>query len=496
MQWTTDSVSPGRSAAPRRHARPYRHVGVALSAIAGLVLGLCGAVAAHAEDLIEEPISLSGQLANGTAYAITVPANWTGTLVMDADLRSATNAEGRWLAEQGYAVASRSRDVTDWDVGGGSRDLIELKGIFVDAVGIEPATTIVTGRSLGGLVSRDALNTFGEEFDGGIPMCGGGSGLVGMWNHRLDASFVLDVLVGGGGAIELVRITDQSAADAALGSLVDQAMATPEGRARVALAGAIGGVSGRPGGAPEPADDDYATRLQTTASTLKLLLLRRSVLEQTAGGNMSWNAGVDYTHQFETSGQTAMAEALYSEAGLDLSADLATLAGAERISADVGAVEWARTSGVYDGTLEMPVLSVFTDTDPRAALSELRAYEETVAAAGSSEMLRQVVVDRSGHCSFTAAEFVAALDALMERIETGEWGDRATPEALNARAAALQAETTIVLGTPAYYTVSDIPPFPRLFTSDMLLPGLDGREGIPVTAEVTDESGALTLTVA
>ena len=481
--------SSGGSHAPATHR--WRAI-AACGAGAGMVLGLLGPVGAQAAN---EPISLSGQLANGTEYAINVPADWSGTLILEADLQSATSAKSRWLAEQGYALASRSRNVTDWDVGGGSRDLIELRDIFIDEVGAQPELTIVSGGSLGGLVSRDAATTYGDVFDGVIPMCGGGAGLVGMWNHRLDATYALDVLVGDD-AIELVNITDQAAADAALRDLVSEAMSTPEGTARLALAGAIGGVSGRPAGQPEPAADDYVTRMQTTASSVSLMLLRRSVLEDFAGGNISWNVGVDYTQQFETSGQTEMVRDLYRQAGLDLAADLATLATSERISADAVAVDWARSNGVYDGVLEMPMLSMFTAVDPRAALSELSAYEQTVAIGGSSEMLRQVVVDRAGHCSFTAGEFAAALDALMERIQSGSWGDLTSAASLNARAAALQAETEIPLGGSAYYEVTDVPAFPRLFMSDTALPLDETAGGIPVSVAVVDDPGVLTLTVA
>ncbi len=411
----------------------------------------------------------TGQLANGTDYDIRVPGRWNGTLVMDADLQRPASARTQWLMEQGYASASRSRNVTDWAVGAGSDDLAELHALFADKTGVTPRTTIVSGGSLGGLVSRDALNTYPEIFDGGIPMCGGGAGLVGMWNSRLDATFVLDALVGEE-ALELVRISDQGAADAALRALAAEALATPEGRARLALAGAIGGVSGWPAGEPEPARDDLDTRLETMSDSIGIMLLRRSVLEQTAGGNTSWNVGIDYRAMLDASGDRATVRALYRQASLDLDSDLEALAAAPRVSADAAAVDWARTNGVYDGVLEMPVLDMYTATDPRAALSEMRAYAEVVDAAGSGDMLKQAVVDRSGHCAFTAAEYAAAVDALVERIETGRWGGSATPAGLNRRAERLQADTSIDLGEAAFRHAGRVEDFPRTFSSSTPLP--------------------------
>ncbi|MFE5410857.1 alpha/beta fold hydrolase [Microbacterium sp. NPDC056569] len=416
----------------------------------------------------KEDAMWTGALANGTPYNIHLPGDWNGVLVLDPDLRRPTDARVRWLVEQGYAAATRARDITDWDVAAGSADLMELKGIFVEKAGADPEITIVAGGSLGGLVTRDTVDEYGTLIDGAVPMCGGGAGLVGMWNHRLDATFVLDVLVGAT-PIELTRITDQAAADAALAALVEEASSTPEGRARLALAGAIGGVSGWPAGEPEPAPGDAETRVATMGSSIALMLLRRSVLEAIAGGSISWNVGVDYRAQFEDSGQHDLVRRLYAQAGVDLDADLAALAEAPRVTADAAAVEWARSGGVYDGVLDVPVLDLYTATDPRAALSEMRAYESAVAAAGSAGMLRQAVVDRSGHCSFITAEYAAAIDVVVERVRTGEWS-KTTPAALNSRAQRLQEASEVDLGRAEFTAVHRVPAFPREFTAGTTAP--------------------------
>jgi hypothetical protein len=45
-------------------------------------------------------------------------------------------------------------------------------------------------------------------------------------------------------------------------------------------------------------------------------------------------------------------------------------------------------------------------------------------------------VHRAGHCGFTSAEMIAALQALIRRLDTGEWKG-ADAKALNAAASAL-----------------------------------------------------------
>jgi hypothetical protein len=54
--------------------------------------------------------------------------------------------------------------------------------------------------------------------------------------------------------------------------------------------------------------------------------------------------------------------------------------------------------------------------------------------------------------SFTAAERLAAILALLECVNTGPWANIATDKSLNARAAQLAASSNIALGGSAYFT--------------------------------------------
>lgn len=455
----------------------------ALAATSGLCLTLAmtSATTSVAAVVDDEPRVVEGELENGTAYRMVVPQDWNGTLVLNADLMRSDDPVGTWLNDQGHAVASRSRDVTDWAVRAGADDMIELKGLLAEEFG-EPSTTVAYGGSLGGLVTRTLVEAHTDELDAVVPMCGGGAGLVGMWNHRLDALFALQVLLApGDDRLEMVHVSDQGQTDAALREIVTEAMTTEEGRARVALAGALGHFTGWAPRLPErPADLDE--QLDAVASGLSLLQLRRSVLESTAGGNISWNVGVDYDQQFAESDGQDRARHFYAEAGLDLQADLDRLAEAQRIEADVDAVDWARSNGVYTGEIGVPVLSVFTRVDERGALSEIHPYSEVVERAGDGDLLRQVVVEVSGHCGFTAAERIAVLDAALQRVETGQWGDLATPDQLNARAAQIAAEAGQDFGVARFAETGDVPPFPRSFFADSELPGAEEPE--PAAEEI------------
>ena len=64
------------------------------------------------------------------------------------------------------------------------------------------------------------------------------------------------------------------------------------------------------------------------------------------------------------------------------------------------------------------------------------AYAETVREAGKNRLLRRTFVHRAGHCTFTPAETVTALENLLQRLDTGKWPDL-DPTTLNTEAAGL-----------------------------------------------------------
>jgi hypothetical protein len=52
-------------------------------------------------------------------------------------------------------------------------------------------------------------------------------------------------------------------------------------------------------------------------------------------------------------------------------------------------------------------------------------------------MLRQVYTNSAGHCGFSAAEVVAAVETVAARLKAGQWGDTTDPDRMNAVAQAL-----------------------------------------------------------
>jgi hypothetical protein len=287
---------------------------------------------------------------------------------------------------------------------------------------------------------------------------------VAVWNEGLDAEYVIKTLLASNTALQLVHITSPGANLGLSEQVLFAAQATPQGRARIALAAAVGDLPGWfDPASPEPAATDYTSQEANQFSWITqvdgpFLFALRAELEARAGGNPSWNTGVDYAKQLERSIDDAEVQALYRQAGLNLDDDLAALAAGARVSADANAVTFLTNNIAFDGDLGgKPVLTIHTTGDGLVLNSDEQAYRNVVQDAKDSQLLRQAFVHRAGHCTFTPAETVAALQALVTRLNTGRWAGVADPSHLNAAAAALGALNV----APPSYIDFDPAPFLR-----------------------------------
>jgi pimeloyl-ACP methyl ester carboxylesterase len=396
----------------------------------------------------------TGSFDDGATYLIEVPSNWNGTLLLYSHgyvtPGSANPARDvgdpltrAYLLNSGYALAGSSYASTGWALKEAFVDQMETLRTFSDLNG-KPTRTIAWGHSLGGIITAGLLQRFPKSFDAALPMCGVVAGGVGVWNEGLDGEFVIKTLLAPNSNLQLVHITNPSANLNLSKQILATTQATPQGRARLALAAAVGDLPGWFSATTlEPAATDFATQEANQFQWLSqvdgpFLFALRAELEGRAGGNPSWNTGVNYANQLANSIDNAEVQALYSAAGLDLNADLATLAAAPRIAAEPQAVRYLTHYIVFDGDLGgKPVLTIHTTGDGLVLNSDEEAYRSVVEDAGDQQLLRQAFVHRAGHCTFTPAETVAALQALVSRLDTGKWAGQADPANLDAAAAAL-----------------------------------------------------------
>lgn len=422
----------------------------------------------------------AGSLPSGSRYVIVEPQPWNGVLLLFSHPVPVRPGLPPWepdepltnyLASQGYAVAGSANSIF-WPLELAFSDHPALLDRAEGVLG-RPRHTIACGLSIGGIISAGLVQLFADRISGALPMCGNLAGAVAIHNRELDMAFVTKTLLAPGSALQLTHITDSQANLALATEVLHETQASPAGRARLALVAAVGNVPGwHDPTSEEPAADDFEARqrnqfdLYAAVSFLVFFLARKQV-EMQAGGNPSWNTGVDYRELLSTSINRDEAEVLYASAGLDLEEDLDRLQAEPRIDADPSAVAYLERHIVFNGDLGgIPVLTLHTDGDGLVTPDNGRAYAEIVDHSGDPDLLRQVYVHRAGHCTFTFAEIRTALHVLIERLEGGAWSGL-DPEAMNDAAGRLGSESNVLAeaGKPmeAGFVDFEPQPFPRRY---------------------------------
>jgi len=402
---------------------------------------LCGSAAAQQH--------ITGTLADGATYVIDVPANWNNKLLLyshgyvtpgspNPAYDYGDGYTGYFYYTEGWALAGSSYATTGWAVHEAIPDQIATLDVFQGLFGA-PIETIAWGHSLGGMITAGLVQEYPSRFNGALPLCGVVAGGVGFWNEALDGAFAFNTLLAGG-TLQVVNISNPSQNYANAENFLAAAQATPQGQARIALVAALTDVQGwiNPSSPPPPGyPAQEAAQFQWFADVDFLFpFYLRSELEARAAGNPSFNTGVNYTTQLNKSINRAEVQALYSAAGLSLKEDLATLNNAARISADPGALTYLTNNITYNGQLAVPVLTLHTVGDGLVQVEGEQAYGAVVKEAGDSGMLKQAFINRAGHCEFTPAETITALQNLETRVTMGKWPSL-TPAKLNSEATGL-----------------------------------------------------------
>jgi len=414
-----------------------------------------------------------GKFSDGATYLIQVPSKWNGTLVLYSHgyvVPGSSNPAadvgdpitGAYLLANGYALGGSSYATTGWAFQQAVPDQINVLDTFKTLVGA-PSRTIAWGHSLGGMVTAGLVQLYPERFDAALPMCGVVAGSVGTWNAALDSAFAFDVLLGSGSGLQLVNIKDPVKNLTAAEEILSAAQENASGQARIALTAALDDTPGWYDPlSPEPSPTDYAAQesnqyLWLANIDFPFAFDLRAELEGRAGGNGSWNNGVDYETQLKNSVDYAEVEALYQKAGLSLDTDLQALSNAARIKAKKSALTYLEQNIIFNGKIPFPVLTLHTKGDGLVVVEDESAYKDVVDEEHDGALLRQLFVHRAGHCEFTPAETVVAFEALISRLDTGKWpalGSAAlnkSAKALGSKFNVLSADGKNVHVAPAYF---------------------------------------------
>jgi len=123
---------------------------------------------------------------------------------------------------------------------------------------------------------------------------------------------------------------------------------------------------------------------------------------------------------------------------------------------------------VFNGQIHVPVLTMHTTSDWLVPVPHEQSYGQAVRNAGNAQLLRQLFVHRAGHCEFSDAEMLTALNALIARLDRHSW-PTLDPASLNAQANQFGpsfntvANGPVTLPAPPAFTAFTPPVFLRPF---------------------------------
>jgi hypothetical protein len=140
----------------------------------------------------------------------------------------------------------------------------------------------------------------------------------------------------------------------------------------------------------------------------------RGELERRAGGPVAQNL----THTYALSAADRAYLGTLGVSGAQIDAWLATMSGT-RFAAAPAQRNWIERYATFTGKLHAPVLTLHTVVDTLVPVQHERAYAETVAAAGDSDLLFQAYTTGTSHCGFSPVQVPLAIAQLDAWVRTG-----------------------------------------------------------------------------
>lgn len=354
------------------------------------------------------------------AYAVEVPANWNGTLVMYAHGYAGTGAELRvqapplreyWLS-QGYAWAASSYSSNYYDVRAGVEDTNALALLFSRVTGRPaPGKTLIMGVSMGGhiagaAVEAETLRTARSKvrYAAAMPVCG-------VMDPTFEFQWLSDYtqaaaqLAGYGGRypdpdfqknLPQIKAALFTSSDGTLWQENANQGTTLKNLARQLTGG------------ERPVFD-----LGFRVGALQNAVLSTGGSDGTVNGilarNFYGNQGLTYRW---TTGETPSAEEVAFNAALP------------RVAADPGAnplrSDGVRSVPLIQGEISVPVLTMHTLGDFYVPFRHQQNYRQAVARSGNEGLLVQRAIRAPGHCDFDGAELVEGFNALVQWEKTGQ----------------------------------------------------------------------------
>ena len=349
--------------------------------------------------------TFEGQTGDGALYAVSVPENWNGRLVVyvhgivdpGAPIAVPTAQDGfnllrdGWLAA-GYAIAASSFSENGYALKTSVQRTHQLRGLFTAHVGI-PERTYLVGHSLGGLAVLALAEQYPGQYDAALPVCAPLGGGIPELQYLGHARVLFDYFFPGvvpGNAFDVPLNLSFAPGTpifmAALSALSQGLFAPGQPTLQFARAAGLPFTS-----APEL----IASAMSVVGFSVRFT---NDVMDRAHGHVPFDNVDTVYAGSAD---------------------DAALNAGVARFSAPPDAVNYFERFYTPSGDLRIPTLTLHTQLDPVVPFWHEAAFAATAAAAGGGDQLVQRSIARYGHCAVTPAETAAAFSALVQWADGG-----------------------------------------------------------------------------
>ncbi len=400
-------------------------------------IGPSAASLAASKAVVTEPTTgpwariVEGGTGPGSLYAIYVPRQPNGDAVFYAhgirdayryvdrvpetipvDLRDQDSffALRDALGKMGYTVAYSSFSENGFAVKDGAQRTHQLRGRVASELSGQPRRSFLVGHSLGGAVGVILAETYPEQYDGALLMCGmvGGSLLQTQYIGNVRALF------------------DAFYPKKLEGSI----LVSPRRMITIPEIAAIVGTN--PIG---------LLAIASTAQTPLPIIPVGSVFDQTSPiaqtlvgslfGALSFHArGIENVLEITNGHSPFDNEKTVYTVGRPVVSDaaLVTMIGGaiasandnvERVAIDPSAQQYLEQHFSPTGRLRFPVMTVHNTWDPGVPEFHEGAFAKVVDAAGASANLLRRQIPRFGHCAITADETVKSFNDLEKWVSTG-----------------------------------------------------------------------------
>jgi pimeloyl-ACP methyl ester carboxylesterase len=326
----------------------------------------------------------------GTVYAIEMPDDWNGRLVLwahgfrglDPELVVDMPPIREYLIENGYAWAASSYSANGFVPFEGAHETAALHDFFIQEFG-QPDYTYIAGGSMGGNVTLLSLELFPSRYDGALAACSS------MGLGELD--FIGHYVVLGAYAAGVTQ--EEFDSIESITELGERILLTLQfnRKARDLFENLVATLTGGP--RPfrhEGFEDFYLPNFLLAAEFAPSLLDAFDNTEFVYPGDPASGISAEEVNQ-----------------------EVVRVAGDPQVrNADPNLSD-------LSGAVPIPLLMIHTTGDGWVPISGMKAFRRLADAAGNGDLLVQRAVRARGHCDFSDQELIRVAEDLMNWVENG-----------------------------------------------------------------------------